>query len=96
MEVRKTMTETKTDNRIAALSIIVEDPEKTEELNQVIHEYASFVIGRMGIPYREKKINIISLVLDAPQNVISSLSGKIGRIRGVTAKAAYAKYQSGD
>jgi putative iron-only hydrogenase system regulator len=90
------MTETKTDNRIAALSIIVEDPEKTEELNQVIHEYASFVIGRMGIPYREKKINIISLVLDAPQNVISSLSGKIGRIRGVTAKAAYAKYQSGD
>ena len=90
------MTETKKDNRIAALSIIVEDPEKTEELNQVIHEYASYVIGRMGIPYREKKINIISLVLDAPQNVISTLSGKIGRIRGVTAKAAYAKYISGE
>ena len=85
------MTETKKDNRIAALSIIVEDLEKTEELNQVIHEYAPYVIGRMGIPYREKKINIISLVMDAPQNVISSLSGKIGRITGVTAKAAYAK-----
>lgn len=85
------MKETMTDNRIAALSIIVEDLEKTEELNQVIHEYAAYIIGRMGIPYREKKINIISLVLDAPQNVISSLSGKIGRINGVTAKAAYAK-----
>lgn len=79
------------DTRIAAVSIIVEDLGKTEELNQVIHEYASYVIGRMGIPYREKKINIISLVLDAPQNVISSLSGKIGRITGVTAKVAYAK-----
>ena len=90
------MTETRTDNRIAAVSIIVEDPEKTEELNQVIHEYSSNVIGRMGIPYREKKINIISLVLDAPQNVISTLSGKIGRIRGVTAKAAYAKYMSAE
>ena len=87
------MEERKTDTRIAAVSIIVEDLDKTEELNQVIHEYAAYVIGRMGIPYREKRINIISLVLDAPQNVISTLSGKIGRIVGVTAKTAYAKYQ---
>ncbi len=77
--------------RIAVLSIIVEDMEKTEELNHVIHEYAGYVIGRMGIPYRQKQLNIISLVVDAPQDVISSLSGRIGRIVGITSKTAYAK-----
>ena len=79
------------DTRIAVLSIIVEDREKTAELNQIIHEFAQYVIGRMGIPYREKEINIISLVLDAPQNAISTLSGKIGRLEGVTSRATYAK-----
>ncbi|MDD7113826.1 MAG: iron-only hydrogenase system regulator [Lachnospiraceae bacterium] len=79
------------DTRIAVLSIIVEDREKTAELNQIIHEFSQYVIGRMGIPYREKEINIISLVLDAPQNAISTLSGKIGRLEGVTSRATYAK-----
>lgn len=79
------------DTRIAALSIIVEDARDTEELNRIIHEYADYIVGRMGIPYRQKKINIISLVMDAPQNVISTFSGKIGRLKGITAKTAYAK-----
>lgn len=79
------------ETRIAVLSIIVEDTDKTGQLNDLIHEYSDYVVGRMGIPYREKGINIISLVLDAPQTEISSLSGKIGRLDGVTAKVAYAK-----
>lgn len=79
------------ETRIAVLSIIVEDMEKTAELNQIIHEFSEYVVGRMGIPYREKGVNIISLVLDAPQNAISTLSGRIGRLPGVTSKATYAK-----
>ena len=79
------------DTRIAVLSLIVEDMEKTAELNQIIHEFSEYVVGRMGIPYREKGVNIISLVLDAPQNAISTLSGRIGRLKGVTSKATYAK-----
>ncbi len=79
------------ETRIAVLSIIVEDSSQSDALNKIIHDYAEYVVGRMGIPYREKGINIISLVLDAPQNAISTLSGKIGRLAGVTAKAAYAK-----
>lgn len=80
-----------TETRIAVVSIIVENAEETAELNDIIHEYAQYVVGRMGIPYRQKGINIISLVLDAPQNAISTLSGRIGRLDGVTSKAAYAK-----
>lgn len=79
------------DTRIAVLSIIVEDSKDTAELNQMIHEYAEYVVGRMGIPYREKGVNIISLVVDAPQNAISALSGRIGRLSGVTSKVTYAK-----
>ena len=79
------------DSRVAILSMNVEDTDSTEELNSIIHDYSRFVVGRMGIPYRERGINIISLVLDAPQNDISTLSGKIGRLKGVTSKAAYAK-----
>ena len=79
------------ETRIAVLSIIVEDSSQSDALNKIIQDYAEYVVGRMGIPYREKGINIISLVLDAPQNAISTLSGKIGRLAGVTAKAAYAK-----
>ncbi|MCI5944492.1 MAG: iron-only hydrogenase system regulator [Eubacterium sp.] len=79
------------ETRIAVLSIIVEDKEQTAQLNDMIHEYSEYVVGRMGIPYREKGISIISLVMDAPQNVISTLSGRIGRLRGVTSRATYAK-----
>ena len=77
------------DTRVAVISIIVENGSSTEELNALLHGVAEYIIGRMGIPYRKRGINIISIAIDAPQDVISALSGKIGRLRGVTAKTAY-------
>ena len=77
------------ESRVAVISIIVKDTGATEKLNALLHEYGDYIIGRMGIPYRERKINIISVALDAPQDVIAALSGKIGALDGVTAKAAY-------
>ena len=79
------------ETRVAVMSIIVENTESVEPINNLLHEYGAFIIGRMGIPYREKKISIISVAMDAPLNVINSLSGKIGRLSGVSAKAAYTK-----
>jgi putative iron-only hydrogenase system regulator len=79
------------ENRIAALSIIVEDSESVEALNAVLHEYASYILGRMGIPYREKGINIICVALDAPTDTVNALTGKIGRLNGVSAKAVCSK-----
>ena len=75
--------------RVAVMSIIVENPESVEKLNQILHENGPYIIGRMGIPYREKKINIISIALDAPQDTISAMSGKIGNLPGVSVKTAY-------
>lgn len=75
--------------RVAVMSIIVENSNTVEKLNGILHEYGQYIIGRMGIPYREKSINIISIALDAPQNVISALSGKIGNLEGVSVKTAY-------
>ena len=77
------------DTRVAVISIIVENPEEIVTLNDLLHEAGNYIIGRMGIPYREKGINIISIAIDAPQDIISSLSGKIGRLKGVSAKTAY-------
>ena len=77
------------DTRVAVISIIVENPEVISTLNELLHETGNYIIGRMGIPYREKGINIISIAIDAPQDMISSLSGKIGRLKGVSAKTAY-------
>ena len=77
------------DTRVAVISIIVENPEEIVTLNDLLHEAGNYIIGRMGIPYREKGINIISIAIDAPQDMISSLSGKIGRLKGVSAKTAY-------
>ena len=79
------------ENRIALLGIIVENKEVTDRLNDILHEYADYVVGRMGIPYREQGVSIISIVLDAPDNIISSLSGKIGMLPGVSAKTVYSK-----
>ncbi|MDO4294591.1 MAG: iron-only hydrogenase system regulator [bacterium] len=79
------------EKRIALLGIIVEDMTMTEELNRILHEYSRHVVGRMGIPYHDRGIAIISIVLDAPQNVISSLSGKLGMVKGVRVKAVYQK-----
>jgi len=75
--------------RVAVMSIIIENPESVEKLNQILHENGQYIIGRMGIPYREKKICIISIALDAPQDAISSMSGKIGNLPGVSVKTAY-------
>lgn len=79
------------ETRVAVISIIVEDPTSVQPMNEILHEYSEFIIGRMGIPYRAKGINIISIAMDAPQDKISALSGKIGRLSGVSAKAAYSK-----
>ena len=75
--------------RIALIGILVENTDAVEQLNRLLHEYGSYIIGRMGIPYRERSINIISVAVDAPQDVINALSGKIGRLQGITAKTVY-------
>ena len=77
------------ETRVAVMSIIVENTDSVEPINTLLHEYGPYIIGRMGIPYREKKINVISVAVDAPQDVISALSGKIGKLDGVSAKTAY-------
>ena len=79
------------DTRVAVMSIIVENVQSVEELNAILHEYSDFIIGRMGLPYKVKKINIISIALDAPQDVISALSGRIGNLDGVSVKTAFSK-----
>ena len=75
--------------RVAIIAIIVEQESAVSELNEILHEASKYIIGRMGIPYREKGINIISVALDAPQDVISAISGKIGRLPGISTKTAY-------
>ncbi len=77
------------ETRIAVISIIVEKFEEIQQLNDIIHTYSPYVIGRMGIPYREKNVSIISLAVDAPQDIISAMSGKIGRLSGISSKTAY-------
>ena len=77
------------ESRVAVIGIIVENPEITEELNKILHEYREYIIGRMGLPYRERNISIISIAIDAPQDKINTLSGKIGKLDGVKAKTAY-------
>ena len=76
------------DTRVAVISIIIENNDTVEELNRLLHEYGHFIIGRMGIPYSVKNINIISIALDAPKDTISSLAGKIGNLPGVSVKTA--------
>ena len=82
------------ETRIGLIGIIVEDLNATEKLNCILHEYGSYIIGRMGLPHREKKLSIISVV-DAPNNVISALSGKLGMLKGITVKTIYSKTSEG-
>ena len=77
------------ETRVAVMGIIVEKGDSVEMLNSLLHDYGNYIIGRMGIPYREKNINIISIAIDAPQDVISTLSGKIGKLDGISVKTAY-------
>ncbi len=75
--------------RVAVMAIIVEKNEAVEPLNRLLHEYGDFIIGRMGLPYRQKNINIVSIALDAPQDTIAALAGKLGGVDGVSVKTAY-------
>ena len=79
------------ETRVALIGIIVEQEEAVMALNQLLHQFGRYIIGRMGLPYRAKGVSIISVVLDAPQDVISALAGRIGRLPGVSAKTAYSK-----
>lgn len=78
-------------SRVALIAIIVENPESVGRLNELLHEHAEYLIGRMGIPYHQRGINIISIAIDAPEDVISGLAGAIGSLDGVSAKTAYSK-----
>lgn len=76
------------ETRVAVISIIVEDQTQAETINHLLHENSEYIIGRMGIPYKAKNVSVISVVLDAPQNTISSLAGKLGKLAGVSVKTA--------
>lgn len=77
------------ETRVAIIGVIVENKDSVETLNVLLHRYSEYIIGRMGIPYRERAVNIISIAVDAPQDIISALSGKIGKLSGISAKTAY-------
>lgn len=79
------------EQKIALLAIIVSDITKVEQVNGLLHSFRDYVVGRMGIPYKEKNVNIISVALDAPQEVVNSLSGKLGMLDGVSSKVLVAK-----
>ena len=80
------------DTRVAVISIIVKNKESVEILNKTLSEYGEYIIGRMGIPYHKKEVNIISIAIDAPQDTVNTLSGKIGRLEGVFTKTAYSDF----
>ena len=78
------------ETRVAVLAVIVREGSSVQPLNELLHQYGGYIIGRMGVPYREKGVNVISVAMDAPGDAISALSGKLGRLEGVTAKTVYA------
>ncbi len=79
------------ETRIALIGIIVEDTTATEKLNNILHDYGQYIVGRMGVPYRDKDVCIISVIIDATNDIISSLSGKLGMLDGITVKTIYSK-----
>ncbi|MDD4098328.1 MAG: iron-only hydrogenase system regulator [Lentisphaeria bacterium] len=81
-------------NRVALIGIVVENLDSTEKLNSILHQYGEYIIGRMGIPYRERRLSIISVAVDAPEDVISAAAGRLGMLPGVSAKIVYAKKES--
>lgn len=83
------------ETRVATIAMIVEDDESVAQINSLLHDYGQHIVGRMGIPYRSRGLNIINIVLDAPADIISALSGKLGRLKGVTTKAVYSKQTGG-
>lgn len=79
------------ETRVALLAIVVENPDSVNELNELLHQYGPYILGRMGLPYPKRNVNLISVMLDAPNDVISALSGKVGRLAGVSSKVVYSK-----
>lgn len=79
------------ETRVAIIGIVVENPDSVEKLNEILHRYSRYVIGRMGVPYKERGISLISVMVDGPADEISSLSGKIGQLNGISAKAVYSR-----
>ena len=79
------------DNKVSVISIIVKDEESAGRVNELLHEFRQYIVGRMGIPYRDRGVSIISVVLDAPGNITSTQSGKLGMLQGVSAKTLTAK-----
>ncbi len=84
------------ESRVAIIAIIVTEPESVEKMNALLHEYGDYIIGRMGIPYKKKKTSIISVAIDAPQDIISALSGKVGRLKGISSKTVYSNVVTGE
>lgn len=82
--------------RVALIGIIVSDRGAADKLNGILHEYGDYIIGRMGIPYREKGINVISIAVDAPQDVVSALAGRIGKLDDVSCKTSFASWSDGE
>ena len=82
------------ETRIAIIGIIVEDVDATGDVNEILHDYGMYILGRMGLPYREKNLNIISIAIDAPTDVINQIAGKLGKISGVSVKTMYSKLPS--
>ena len=80
------------DKRVALIGIVIEDPGSVERMNAILHSYREYIIGRMGLPYREKNISIISVAVDAPGDVISAISGRIGMLNGVSTKTVYSTH----
>lgn len=79
------------ETRVAVMGIIVERTESVAELNAILHEYGEYIIGRMGLPYRKKNINVISIAVDAPLDVVNTVSGRIGKLPGISVKTALSK-----
>lgn len=79
------------ETRVAMISILVEDEDSVSRLNELLHQYRDYIIARMGVPYPKRGVNLISVALDAPQDEISALSGKLGMLKGVSAKAVFAR-----
>lgn len=82
------------DTRLAVIGIIVEDLSATDHINNLLHDYGTYIVGRMGVPYRQRGVSVISIIVDAPNAVISALTGKLGMLQGVSAKALYAPMEN--
>ena len=80
------------ESRVAVISIILENSDSVEEVNRLLSKCSGYIVGRMGIPYKQRGISVIRVVIDSPQDVISTLSGKLGKLKGVSTKTAYSKY----